>query len=204
MKIAICTPVYGDTKRRFTDCLAELLIYSGREAPHLELTFQSLSMSNLPLSRTRLAAGALAWKADWILWLDADQTFPRDTLLRLLAHSLPVVGCNCPLRDNSNGCASAPYGEGGSRRFRTTTAGAAESPLLEVDSLGLAVCLVRATIFAELPQPWFELQMGLGNDYLGEDYYFFRKVRKNGDKVFIDQQLSLQIGHIAETEHRFS
>ena len=31
---------------------------------------------------------------DWILWLDADHTFPNETLLRLLGHGKDVVACN--------------------------------------------------------------------------------------------------------------
>jgi hypothetical protein len=197
MRIAICTPVYGDPKRRFTECLAELLIYTSKQAPELEITFQTRASSILPLSRTQLALGAIAWKADAILWLDADHTFPRDTLLRLLAHDLPVVGCNYPTR----ALPATPTARGLDGERLT----AQDGPPIEVAGMGLGVCLVRISAFSDLPQPWFEMQMVDGPErYVGEDTHFFRLLGANGVKAFIDQKLSLQIGHLAETEVRFT
>src|SRR5688572_24818178 len=118
LKVAICIPVYGMTHAKFTQSLANMIVHSleasfdGRlrlcsaaaqderepEPVKLELETFMVSCSMLTESRHRLAAEALAWEADYMLWLDADHVFPPDTLVRLLAHNLPAVGANYPRR----------------------------------------------------------------------------------------------------------
>src|SRR5918999_6368918 len=105
IKVAICIPVYGMTHAKFTQSLANMIVHSleanfifqGRFAK-LELETFMVSCSMLTESRHRLVAEALAWAADYMLCLDADHVFPADTLMRLLAHGLPAVGCNYPRR----------------------------------------------------------------------------------------------------------
>ena len=106
LKVAVCIPVYGMTHAKFTQSLANMLVFSlgadvrgpAGEPVELELETFMVSCSMLTESRHRLVAEALAWDADYMLCLDADHVFPPDTLVRLLAHSLPAVGANYPRR----------------------------------------------------------------------------------------------------------
>src|SRR5688572_18959135 len=105
LKVAICIPVYGMTHAKFTQSLANMIVHSleativlERRNVKLELETFMVSCSMLTESRHRLVAEALAWEADYMLCLDADHVFPPDTLVRLLAHRLPAVGCNYPRR----------------------------------------------------------------------------------------------------------
>src|SRR3954463_14399829 len=103
MRIAICIPRYGDTKGEFTVSLARMLVRTlsipvGSPAGPVKFEIEIFSTTSydLPASRTGLLKRAMAWQARYLLWLDADHIFPPDALLRLLRHSLPVVGCNYP------------------------------------------------------------------------------------------------------------
>ena len=106
LKVALCIPVYGMCHARFTQSLANMIVHSlaaelsdpAGEAVKLELETFMVSCSMLTESRHRLVAEALAWEADFMLWLDADHVFPPDTLMWLLAHNLPAVGANYPRR----------------------------------------------------------------------------------------------------------
>ena len=66
--------------------------------------------SSVAKNREWLSNEAEKIGADWLLWLDSDQTFPADTLLRLLAHGLPLVGANYPQRGNSRPAAKRDAG----------------------------------------------------------------------------------------------
>src|SRR5947208_1793411 len=44
------------------------------------------------IGRNKLAQRAIDAGAEWLMFIDDDHTFPKDLLLRLLAHDKPVVG----------------------------------------------------------------------------------------------------------------
>src|SRR5687768_17247127 len=97
MKIAVCVPHFGDVRAKFAESLAHLMLH----CRGLDIGISFFSSSILPYSRHQLVTAALDWGAEWMLFLDSDQTFPPDTLQRLLAHGKDAIGCNCPKRDGS-------------------------------------------------------------------------------------------------------
>ncbi|HEX8526387.1 hypothetical protein [Allosphingosinicella sp.] len=202
MQIAICSPAYGDTKAQFTYCLAELLIHAGREGIRAEggdkaqpqLRMLMASSSNVALNRQTLAEIAVGSRADYVLWLDTDQTFPPDTLQMLFRHTgrAKVVGCNYARRTDPTGPTALRIENGRPEFIWTDEAKARAGPLDPVDSMGLGVCLTSTEVFKAIPKPWF------APDINGEDGYFFLKLRAAGVPAFVDHQLSLRIGHIGE------
>lgn len=52
----------------------------------------------LPRCRNALAKDAVDWGANYLLWVDADHSFPPDSLVRLLSLNLPIVGVNSARR----------------------------------------------------------------------------------------------------------
>src|SRR5687768_2511608 len=146
MKIAICVPVHGDTKAKFTASLARMLIttldatinFNGAiTRPRIELFM--CSSSRLAEGRQLLADRAVEWGADFILWADADHTFPPDALLRLLSHSRPAIGTNYLRRQEMVPTAITLRAE----PVYTTEAKAAAKQIEEVGSLGLGLCLIN-------------------------------------------------------------
>src|SRR3954466_6682373 len=98
MKIAILTPHYGDVKAGFAFSLANMIsrtastrIAEGHDGP-LVKAFRA-GGTNIIDNRERLVAMARDWQAEFILWVDADHTFPTDALIRLLRRGKRVVGC---------------------------------------------------------------------------------------------------------------
>ena len=193
MKIAIAIPCLRTTEALFTVSLAGMVQKSTLTLPH-ELRTQ-LAQGTVLDARNTLVAASLDWQADWILWLDADQTFPEDTLVRLLAHGLDVVGCNYPRRRPSD----APTAVKDEQPLYTNEAAARAGMVEEVDSLGLGVCLMRTSIFEKLERPWFNFE--LKDDRTGhvsEDVAFFRGLKRAGITAHVDHALSWEVGHIHE------
>ena len=211
IKLAICIPVYGDCKSKFTMSLASAIAYfyeadiqdaDGNQVPRMAETFM-VSCSMLVEGRTRLVAEALAWGATHMLWMDADHVFPRDAIPVLLAHDKEIVGCNYSRRLWPT--APTAYKDG---LVYTTLEKAKDRVVEEVEHLGFGLCLMNMSVFDKL-QLWadehangnflplfkFEEKPDL-TGFIGEDVYFFRKCRAAGVTVWCDHALSWDVGHM--------
>jgi len=218
MKLAICIPSYGDPKGKFVQSLVAMVTHTltvqlqdadGAAIPiHLETFIVSGSM--LTESRHRLLAEAIAWDADYMLCLDADHVFPHDTFCRLWAHGLPVVGANYPRRSIPT-APTAAYYDGDEVKTLYTTQEDAERGLVEPCAhLGFGVVLFNMRVFDALQDhaektgdgnflPLFKFEptpdkVGM----IGEDVFFFRKLKEAGIQPFVDHRLSWEVGHISE------
>ncbi len=212
MKVAICIPRYGDVKGAFAISLARMVAHSLSASPEpLDIEIFSISSSDLPYSRTELLKDAIQWQARYLLWLDSDHVFPPDTLLRLLKHKLPVVGCNQPRRSEPTGPVAVRLNEKGEREHVWTTAALADAgEVEEVVHVGLALCLIDMNL---LHQVKAHVEKGVGwahwapfdrkrdpetGAVMGEDISFFRELTDAGIRVYVDHGLSWQVGHIHE------
>ncbi|HEY0419586.1 MAG TPA: hypothetical protein VGC80_08710 [Acetobacteraceae bacterium] len=193
MKIAICIPCHRDTKARFTHALAGMAIHAAREIPDEIKTI--LAQGPLLEVREGLVHAARGWGADWILWLDADHTFPNETLVRLLGHGKDVVACNYPRRAG----APEPVAQRNGRLVQTTEALARRGAVEPVDAVGLGICLMRASVFDRLDPPYFQLELKPdGSGYVSEDFTLFRRLKRAGVTPYVDHGLSWKIGHIGD------
>jgi hypothetical protein len=215
MKVAICIPRYGDTKGEFTISLARMIVYSLSQPSSrpLQIEIFSATSSDLPGNRTELLKCAIQWQARYLLWLDCDHVFPPDTLMRLLEHALPVVGCNQPRRTNPTGPVAVRLKADGKMEHVYTTEQAAKAGLVEqVYHVGLALCLmdmnvlhqVKAHVEAQgdggwaLWEPFNRKLIPGSNARMGEDVSFFRELTDAGVAVYVDHGLSWEVGHIAD------
>lgn len=189
MRVAACIPFYGDPKYHFLLSFAALqktvLLAGGIE-------FELVPSRNMIIDHARLylAEKALEGRADYLLWLDTDMTFPPTALERLLSHNLPVVAANYRKRNFKKKTSTAHMEEGDDAyrpiRFK-------DDGLEEVDMAGFGVCLMQAAVFDQLPKPWFV------NYGKGEDTYFFRRLKEaKGIRPVVDHRLSAEVGHVAE------
>jgi hypothetical protein len=214
MKVAICIPRYGDTKGEFTISLARMIAHSlsvGQASGPLQLEIFSASSSDLPANRTELLKRAIGWQARYLLWLDSDHVFPPDTLLRLLRHKLPVVGCNQPRRSLPTGPVAVKLNEAGAMEHVYTTEALAKAGAVEeVYHVGLALCLIDMNILHAVKdhvekgvgwanwEPFDRKLLEGSNARMGEDVSFFRELTQAGVEIYVDHGLSWEVGHIAE------
>lgn len=75
--------------------------------------------------------------------------------------------------------------------------------LQEIGSVGMGVMLIKKRVFAKLSEPWFETPWRHDKrGYIGEDVYFCNKARDAGFKIWIDHDVSKEIGHIGTFEFK--
>ena len=211
MKIAICTPYHGQVHGDYAYCLAKLVMHTVQTqvmfngqvvTPEIEIFMKSSSV--LATLRNELVRDALAWEANYLLWLDSDHNFPPTALMRLLSLNLPVVGTNYPRRTYPT-YPTATDLDGA--LVWTTEDLAARGEITEVSQLGLGLCLVDMTVFHTLHAwavaegranfwPLFAFEPIPGQIRMaGEDHYFFKQLRSAGIKIHLDHHLSWALGH---------
>jgi hypothetical protein len=214
VKIAVCTPYFAEVKAKYAYSLATMIAHTLRSeitfngrvvVPEIEVMMRASSI--LPEVRNRLVEDALAWGSDYLLWIDADHSFPPDSLLRLLSHNLPVVGVNYPRRTEPT--SPTVVGMNGGLIW-TSEEMAKNREVTEVRFLGFGLCLMDARIFEVLNEralaegkenfwPLFAFESVPGKKTpIGEDVVFYKKLEEAGISAYVDHDLSWAVEHFYE------
>lgn len=150
--------------------------------------------SNIAIVRNNAVAAAKMHRADYALFLDSDQSFPRDTLHRLFGHQKDIIGATYPQR-------SSPYMMLGIASSSEKSSN--QSGLIEMDYIPTGCLLIKMSVFNKMDRPYFrcpfdEIQI------TGEDVDFCERARDRGFTVWNDIDLSKEIGHIGAKEYKYN
>ena len=149
--------------------------------------------------RMELARQALEEKANYLLWLDSDMRFPKETIGHLILRDKPIVAANYATRRMPVKPVAMMDDDGEIGRVYTAPDSEGLQP---VDYIGMGVKMVKREVFEKLDAPWFAIPYStIGNHYIGEDVFFCRKAREAGYEVLIDHDLSHQVKHIGTFEY---
>ncbi len=194
-RVAVCVPS-GNT---WTAPMAfQALCLAIHATAHVHVMPIMLAGDDTAQARNKLVRMARRAGADWVLWLDNDMVFPPDSLVRLLAHDLDIVGVDYRSR-------GAPF-----RRIGVFLDGSKESRerdsgLLEMGVIGFGLILMRAAMFEQMPSPWFARTWAKEHSSLGnpdgfstEDAYFCHCARQYGHRTWCDLDLSKEVQHVGE------
>lgn len=141
--------------------------------------------------RNRLVLGAMEAEASHILFVDADNVFPPNGLVRLLQRDKDIVGATYSRR-------APPY----------IVLGGWEQPidgLAKAKSMPAGFLLIKTEVFGKIEPPWFadtfdwsrrspENVVGLVSD----DVYFGHKAEAAGISSYVDLDVTAEMGHIGE------
>lgn len=180
MKLAIGIPNTGTIKSHTAFCLCRAL----KDFPYeYDVLFKEGSI--LHWNRESLAKKAIELGATHLLYLDADMSFDKDAIVRLIKRNKDIIG-----------------GAYNLRRLPSVTTVKSDKPLgkgklVTCDAVGTGFMLVKTDVFKKLSHPWFFWESDDKGEVLtGEDYWFCRKARQAGYKVWVD--LSIKLGHIGD------
>lgn len=150
----------------------------------------------LQRSRSMLVAQALKHKqTTHVLFIDTDMRFPPDVARRMMAHDKDIVGCNYRHR--------TVRVDSTARGMNDQWVNSAErSGLEEVLHTGTGMLLIKRRVFEKMEKPWFETTYRhMQDDWMGEDVFFCVMARRAGFKVWIDHDLSKEVGHVGLFEY---
>lgn len=163
-------------------------------------------------ARNSLTETFLKSDTEWLLWLDSDMTFPKETLVELFKvaeekNSKMVTGIyyqrkNCYLPVLwSRGDQTEHVGLSGLENRRAETnkyVGAFCFPNpnktepFKVHAAGFGCVLVHRSVFEVLDRPWFKFLPGV----CSEDFYFFVNAKEAGFDLWATP--NLELGHIGD------
>lgn len=195
MRLVIGGPAREYGPFSFALDLAALYARTRDEGPWSTVTLGYVQSTYVHVGREAVLVWALERQATHILWLDTDMAFPADTAIRLAQHNQPIVAANCVLRQPRQMFTAMRAGQ----RVETTPA---STGLELVDQVGAAVMLMRTDVVSRLHRPWFEHGMQSNRVDIGEDIMLCRKLRGVGHSIYIDHDLSKEIGHIGQHTYR--
>lgn len=189
MRLVIGGPTRDTVPASFAVDLVELYTETVKYGPWDGVTVGFIESTYVHVGReTFLEAAIEKAKATHVLWLDTDMAIPPDTAIRLAKHNQTVVACNCVMRDGRGTFTAVRDGQ----RIDSTQATGLEA----VDSVGLAVMLMRTDIMPGFTRPWFRHGLTDAGGDIGEDVMFCRMIRRGGHQIMIDHDLSKEVGHI--------
>lgn len=194
-RVAFCIPSKSGWPTETGISIAGVCSYSYGRA---KIALMTTDKNPIASARNELVKMALAFNADYILWLDADMQCPPDALLRLMAHNRDIVGVFYNTR-------TPPYTTVGN--FAGPAPDYTKGGVHEAEIIGFGLVLCKMDVFRKLPTPWFQHLWGVkervkeDNQFgeVGEDVFLCERARAAGIKVWVDLDLSFEpsMGHIA-------
>jgi GT2 family glycosyltransferase len=197
MKVGICIPSRGDMDVGTGFDLAIMCAYDAKMREG-ELAVYSVAGTLIFDQREKLAQHAIDGGCDYILWVDADMRFPKNTIQRLMAHDKDIVGVNATTRTVPTKPTAKMLDVDFEKKENnwTPVISKGKTGIEKVTAIGCGVMLVKAEVFKKTPQPWFWFYKLPGDKILGEDVHFCVAAADAGFETWVDHDLSLEIGHV--------
>lgn len=195
MRLVIGGPTRDTVPDLFALDLAHLYALTVQHGPWSSVMMRFFRTTYVHVGREAFLETALAQRATHVLWLDTDMTFPADTAIRLAAHNQPIVACNCVMKTPDVFWTARRHGQPVETTEHSTG-------LEAVDSVGLAVMLMRTEVVADLPRRWFRHGVNAAGEDIGEDVMFCRDLQARGRTIYVDHELSKEIGHVGTHTYR--
>jgi len=91
-KVAIGVPIPSNVPSDFIRNLIDLISYT-KKIPDIELSYLDREGVSTAKNRNFILQRAIEIGVDYIVWLDADMLYPHDMIVKYLAQSFDIIGC---------------------------------------------------------------------------------------------------------------
>lgn len=195
MRLAIGGPTRDMVPASFAVDVSQLYAKCRESRIWSTVTIGFVASTYIHVGREWFLEASIKQGATHVLWLDTDMSFPAEAALRLFMHDRPIVGCNYVVRQAS-GLFTARRND---RRVETLER---STGLEVVDEIGFGCVLMRTDIVTRLHRPWFRHGLNVQLGDVGEDIMFCRALRDAGHTIYIDHDLSKELGHVGTHTYR--
>lgn len=202
-KITLAIPTNRGVQPKTFQCLLELVAYSeeiGGYDFHILVAEEGYTIAE---NRNYIAVQALNNKSDYLLMVDDDMVFPKNTLDELIANDKDICGVAYHSRGSNDKVklvpdimAIAEVDKGKYINLETET-DPKYKDVFECYATGTGIILIKCPILYKIPRPWFEFTyFDNGKCKDGEDWNFCFKAKDAGFKIWTDP--TIKIGHLGE------
>jgi len=125
--------------------------------------------------------------SEYLFFLDTDVIVPEDTIIKLMNHNLDIVSAlyftrtppiePCCWKDDLNSI------------YRAKPIKFEIGQLIEAEIIGMGACLINRRVFENIDKPYYLWTLGKEDNGVSEDFYFCRKAREKGFKIFCDTSI---------------
>ena len=198
MRFAICIPARGQMEVATAFDLAALVGFMVKTTKH-DVDIYTAAGTLIFDQRNKLVQTSLEAKCDYIVFIDADMRFPKDTIMRLLRHQKDIIGVNATTRTEPviPTAKNLTINDDGSCTWLPIYSNSLDG-ISKADGIGCGVMMIKASVFAKLEEPYFYFEQLPNNKILGEDIYFCIKAKDAGVDTWVDHDLSMDIKHIGQ------
>ncbi len=193
--VAISILCNGTIKTQTVSCLLDTFGI-GQEIPK---TVGFIAGGYPAYSRNLAVERARALGVTHLMFLDADQTFPRDAIQTLFNHEKDIVAGNYNQRGIPLVSVTKQMGENGELLDNSPV----PKELFKAFSIGTGFCLIDMKVFDTVPFPWFNTQVTIDKngktEFMSEDVYFCINARAAGFDIWCDPKIP--IGHLGTFEY---
>ena len=198
MRFAICIPARGQMEVATAFDLAAMVGYMVKTTKH-DIDIYTAAGTLIFDQRNQLVRTSLEAKCDYIVFIDADMRFPKDTIMRLLKHDKEIIGVNATTRTEPvmPTAKKLNIGADGSCTWLPIYSNSF-SGISKADGIGCGVMMIKSSVFKKLEEPFFYFEQLPNNKILGEDIYFCIKAKDAGIDTWVDHDLSMEIKHIGQ------
>lgn len=195
LRVAVCVPTHSSWQPEFGQslCMAVADFLTSKfdnYEPGVKLSVARGSL--LCQQRTDLVEDALASKCDYILFVDDDMVFSQDTIQLLLEADKDIIAANCVTKT------MPPVPTARSLPGKPIYTRPDSTGVEEVLTVGTGIMLIKSSVFAKLPKPWFSQPWLANGNQQGEDVYFCQKARAHGFSIYISHDVSKNVLHTGE------
>lgn len=174
-----------------------------------------MGVSNLCAGRQQRVNDAMSSDCTHMLMVDDDMVFSQNMVHKMLHECNELVKSGIQkVAIGVNACRKNPIGLTYTAKdvaneftpgMEAYLDSKGKSGVVEVSRCGLGAFLIEIQHLREIPKPHFEILFNPEkDDHEGEDFYFIRKLREHGVRVFVDQDISQTIGHAGEFIYTYS
>lgn len=182
--VALGIPCGDRVHQEFMQCVWAL----GRGARNHRQGIVAAQSSIIVNGRNMVVDGARQIKADYVMFLDSDMTFPHTLIDRLLAHDKDIVGCTYVRRGPPFDNLGHTVHDSDMKR---------ERGLVEMTHMATGLLLIKIHVFDSFKKPIFRLEPNEEFEITtGEDVMFSKMARERGFSLWCDLDLSMECAHL--------
>ena len=164
-----------------------------------ELNFCSIRGSILPQMRWDIIERAGENNCTHLLFVDCDQTFPRETLHRMLLQGKDVLGANIAVKKIPSAPTARAFMEEDPERGVPIYTPEGSNEIQKAWRVGTGILLLSAKAFkAVLPESLEIHWQAKYKKFQGEDWGLIGGLEAAGFEIWVDHGLSNRVGHIGD------
>lgn len=192
LRVAICIPSGDLVHADFMMSLINLIVYTRSQG--INVAALNTKCSHIDMSRFQMVEAARSVEATHLFFIDSDMIVPADTIVRLLAHGDDIVGAGYVRRREPHNLVSTEL-DGSVSQIKASDTGKREMKRMPTGCL-----MIGMDVFNKVPEPWFDSRWNdAKRQRVTEDNAFCDDARRCGYQIFMDVDITKQVGHIGQT-----